>query len=502
MRKLKEILRLYYSCHQSQRRISVSCSVSRPTIKKYIAKMKKAGFTWPLPDNITEEQLEASLYPPEHPNTFSAAPPNWGELSKELKKKNVTRMLLWEEYIEQNPNGLGYSRFCSCFRDWLRCQDPVMRQIHKGGEKLFIDYAGPTVPVYINGEIKNAQIFVATFGASNYTYVEATFSQNLFDWLSSHVRAFKFFGGVPKILVPDNLKSGVTKACYYEPDINKSYHDLSVHYDTTVIPARSRHPKDKAKVENAVLVTERWILAKLRHFKFFSLAELNRKISELLIQLNNKPFQKMDGCRKSLYEEVDKPLLQPLPIQHYQFSEFKLAKVNIDYHVEYKKHYYSVPYQFVRQSVELRITENTLEVFSKNNRIASHLRSDRKGFHTTTKEHMPKKHQHYSEWSPERILSWGGKIGPCTRELLDMILKSRKHHQQGYRSCLGVLRLEKNYGSNRLESASARALKYKAISYKSIHSILKCGLDRVHTKTTSKFSISHDNIRGQSILQN
>ena len=502
MRKIKEILRLHYSCKLSNRQIGISCKVSKTTVNDYLARTKAIGVTWPIPENLTDQDLEELLYPKSKKAVSKHEMPNWELLSKELQKKGVTRKLLWEEYLEETPDGLGYSRFCELHRQWIKSNKAVsMRIDHKAGEKLFIDYAGPKVPIHTSEGVKNADIFIATLGASNYTYVEATWSQNLYDWLSSHVRAFNFLGGTPEILVPDNLKSGVKKACYYEPDINESYKELAEHHGVAVIPARKRKPKDKAKVENAVLIAERWILAKIRNEKFFSLDALNSRISELLVDFNTKPFQKLEGCRQSIFEELDQPALKPLPMAPYEYSEKKLARVNIDYHIEYKTHYYSVPYKYAKKEVKLRITRNIIEVFYKDQRIASHQLSNKKGRHTTIKDHMPTNHRKHSEWSPERLMSWASTIGPSVCEVVKRIMESRSHPEQGYRSCLGVIRLEKNFGSFRLEQACLRALNFNTISYKSIQSILKSGLDAttIKAKPESK-SISHDNIRGSKIL--
>jgi transposase len=380
-----------------------------------------------------------------------------------------------------------------------------MRQNHKAGEKLFVDYAGQTMPVVdpSTGEVKEAQIFVATLGASNYTYAEATWTQSLPDWIASHIRAWEFIQGVTELTIPDNIKQGVTAASYYEPDLNRTYHDLSLYYGTAILPARVRKPKDKAKVENGVQGVEQRILAPLRHRTFFSLAELNQAIRELLIEYNERPFQKLPGSRRTLFETVDKPALKPLPERRYEYAEWKKAAVNIDYHVEVDGRYYSVPYQLVRQRVEVRLTSTIVECFHNGKRVASHIRSSRKGCHTTQKEHMPKSHQQYLEWSPERLVKWAGKTGGSTAVVVESIMASRVHPQQGFRSCLGIMRLGKQYGAERLEAACNRALATGAMSYKSIASILKCGLDRrpVSEKQVELPCIEHANVRGPQYYQ-
>jgi transposase len=374
-----------------------------------------------------------------------------------------------------------------------------MRQIHKAGEKMFVDFAGQTVAVVDarTREIKEAQIFVAVQGASNYTYAEASWSQDLESWISCHTHAFSFFGGVTRITVPDNLGSGVTKACRYEPDLNPTYQDMAEYYGTVVIPARVAKPKDKAKVESGVQVVERWILARLRNRTFFSLAEVNAAIAELLEKLNNRPFSKLEGTRKSLFEKLDRPALLPLPSTPYEFAQFKKATVNIDYHIEVFGHYYSVPYQLVKERVEVRVTQSSVEVLFKGRRVTSHLRSYLKGGHSTKPEHMPKAHQKYLEWTPSRIIHWAGTIGPETARLVEAILAKKPHPEQGYRACLGLIRLSKAYSQERLEAASKRALEAGALSYQSVKRILKNNLDTRSSKEEQVLPIiDHDNIRG------
>jgi transposase len=344
---------------------------------------------------------------------------------------------------------------------------------------------------------------VAALGASSYTFAWAAFSCDLPSWIEAHVRAFAFFGGVPQILVPDNLKAGVRKPCYYEPDINPTYHEMARHYGTVVIPARVAHPKDKAKVESAVQVAERQILAALRNHTFFGIMELNQAVAEKLTDLNHRQFQKMAGTRRSLYETTDRPALKPLPSTPYEYAECKKVRVNIDYHIEIEGHYYSVPYQLAKEQVEVWLTARTVEVLCKNRRVACHPRSDRKGAHTTLSEHMPKAHQNYLEWTPSRIMDWAGRNGPHTRTLVACIMESRRHPEQGFRSCLGIIRLGKRYSPERVEAACGRALHLKAYSYKSVESILKASLDQQDLPEAScpEQPIVHDNIRGRDYYQ-
>ena len=459
--------------------------------------------SWPLPEQ-DDSQLEAKLFPALPKGKKDRRPlPDWPEVHREFKRKGVTLALLWEEYKAIHPDGLQYSQFCDRYRVWSGKLDLVMRQNHRAGECLFIDYAGQTVPVIdpATGEIRDAQVFVATLGASNYTYAEATWTQQLPDWIGSHIRCFEFMGSVPALLVPDNLKSAVTKPCRYEPAANATYEDLADHYGTAILPTRVRRPRDKAKVENSVLLVERWILAKLRHHTFFSLAELNTAIQELLEGLNNKPFKKLPGCRKALFEQLDAPAMKPLVRERYTYAEWKKARVHIDYHVEVLGHYYSVPYALVKQELDVRITAHTVELLHRNKRVASHLRSPLKGQHTTVTAHMPKAHQQYANWTPQRLVRWAEKTGPATAGLVTTILTHRKHPQQGFRSCLGVMRLGKAYGDDRLEAACRRAMKIGAISFKSVQSILKTGLDRqasfaLDEEQETTQPIDHPNIRG------
>jgi len=501
MRKIREVFRLKFDCDISNRQIAKSCNIARSTVGEYLFRFQQAALSWPLPQDIDDNQLEQLLYPqlpalPAHERPL----PDWSYIHQQLRQKSVTLMLLWQEYKKIHPQGYQYSQFCHRYRQWAAKIDPVMRQEHRAGEKLFVDYAGQTIPVYDlhSNQMREAQIFVAVLGASNYTYAEATWTQSLPDWIGSHSRAFAFFGGVPKLVVPDNLKSAVSKASFYDPEINPTYLDLVNHYGTVVIPARVRRPKDKAKVETGVQIVERWILARLRNRQFFSLRQLNQAIAELLADLNNKPFQKLPGSRKSAFESMDRPALNPLPSQPYQFAEWKKATVNVDYHIEVHRHYYSVPHALIKKKIDVRITNNTIECFYKSKRVASHIRSHHKGRHSTVKEHMPKSHQKWAEWTPQRFVRWAAKIGPHTQSLIENVLNSRAHPQQGFRSCLGILRLAKGYGNDRLEAACRRAVAIGGTSYRSVESILKHNLDQkpLPDQSSKNPPIEHINIRG------
>ncbi len=500
MRKAREVLRLALNCHLGHREIGRSCSVAPATVGNYVNKAQEAGLSYAEISQMSDEQLR-QVFQSKKTGQKARPQPNWEEIHQELKKKGVTLQLLWQEYKQTYPDGYQSTQFCEHYNCWRGKLDVSMRQTYKAGERMFVDYAGQTMPVTdrLTGLIRQAQIFVAAMGASNYTYAEATWDQKLPNWIASHIRTFEFFEGVPHITVPDNPKVGVSSPCRYEPDLNPTYHDMSVHYGTVIIPARVRKPQDKAKVETAVQIVERWILAPLRGRAFFSLNELNQTIWELLAQLNKRPFQKLSGSRLSWFESIDKPALLPLYQTRYVFAEWKYAKVNIDYHIELFRHYYSVPYQLVHESVNVRYTWATVEIFHKNKRVASHKRSNKEGGHTTCKEHMPKSHQAYLEWTPSRIINWGKKAGEATAQLMELIMNSRRHPEQGYRSCLGIMRLGKQYSTERLESACRRAVAIRGYSYKSVRSILEQGLDKLPLPEPAAVfctPIEHDNIRG------
>jgi transposase len=501
MRKIREVLRLAFDCQLNKRQIATSCSIARSTVSEYLMRFAASGLSWPLPANADDVKLEALLFPPvpppvEHPRD----PPDFVYIHRELRRKAVTLMLLWQEYKAAHPDGYQYSQFCNRYRQWAERIDPVMRQDHRAGETLCVDWAGMTVPIVdpLTGTEQQAAIFVAVLAASNYSYAEATLSQQLGDWLGAHCRALAFFGGVPRALVPDNTRTGITKACFYEPDLNPSYLEMADHYGTAILPTRVKKPRDKAKVEGGVLVVERWVLARIRNQSFFSLAELNRRMAELLHELNARAFQKLPGCRRQAFEDIDRPALKPLPEQPYHFAEWKRATVHIDYHVELEGHYYSVPYRLVGKKLDLRYTQSTVECLYQNTRVASHIRSHQRGRHTTLKEHMPPSHQRWLEWTPERFGRWACKIGPFCATLIAAIIDSRPLPQQGFRSAMGVLRLEKDYGALRLETACRRALAIGATSYSSLHSILKHGMDQAPLPEPSSSSEigDHDNIRG------
>jgi len=499
MRKIKEAIRLNAQ-GLSPRRIGESLGIGRTTVQECLGRARAAGLSWPLSEELSDGDIEQRLYPRATGAVRGSFPqPDWAYVHRELRRKGVTLSLLWEEYRSVHPDGYAYSRFCELYNRWEGRLLPVMRQRHVAGERLFVDYSGATLDVICpkTGEIRSAQLFVATLGASNYTYVEATWTQSLPDWIVSHVRAFDFFGGVPAQVVSDNLKSGVTKACFYEPTINRTYGDMAAHYDTAIVPARPYKPRDKAKVEGAVLIAQRWIVARLRNRQFFSLDDLNAAIRDLNNQLNSKTTRHLGASRRDLFERLDKPALKPLPVEAYVYAEWKQCSVALDYHIDVERHYYSVPHQLLRQKLWVRITSRTVEAFHKGKRVAAHARVSSNYQHTTCKDHMPSGHRQYADWTPERLRRQAARFGPNTATLVEVILRERRHPEQGFRACMGIVRLAKTHGPERLEAACERALEINARSYGSVKSILQNNLERRRRqRATEAPAINHPNIRG------
>lgn len=508
MRLVKEVLRLKFTAHLSHRQIAAALRIGIGTVSNYLAAFERSGLSYPLPAGMDEAEFERRLFPP----AVSSAPsafqlPDFADVHEQLRIKGVTRQLLWEEYcFSAGAKSYSYTQFCVLYNRWRTRLRLSMRQTHRAGEKMFVDYCGKTVPVInaATGEVCEAQIFVAVLGASNYTFAEATRSQKLEDWVASHTRAFAFFDGVPQLVVPDNLKSAVTKACRYEPLLNQTYEEMLRHYNTVALPARPYKPKDKAKAEVAVQVVTRWILARLRNRQFFSLFELNLAIRHLLGEVNNRPFKRLAGTRRSQFEAMDKPALQPLPATVYEYAQWKKARVSIDYHIEIERHFYSVPFHFVKREIEVRLTAATVECFSGGKRIAAHVRSRLEGAHSTQAAHLPKAHRAHLEWTPGRFLNWANEIGEATRDLVKHLLWKRPHPEMGYRSCLGLLGLAKRYTSERLEAACRRALDNGTPTRRSVLSILQTGLDRLPSSEEGETQVPpprHENIRGSSYYQ-
>ena len=481
MRQIKEVLRLKFEAKLSHERIAAATGLSKGAVTNYLKRAVATGISWPLPAALDDAALEARLFPVASAAATGPAAPDFARVHQELKRKGVTLTLLWEEYSAAHPGGAyHYSQFCFHYGRFRASLKRSMRQVHRAGEKLFLDYCGNTVPIIDagSGELRPAQIFVAVLSASNYTYAEASFSQSLPDWIGSHIRTFEFLGAVAALLVPDNLKSAIKHACRYEPEATSTYADMARHYGTAILPARPYKPRDKAAVEAGVLLVQRWILARLRNRQFFSLAELNAAIRELLIDLNNRPFKKLEGSRASAFAAIDRPAMAPLPVTRYEYAEWKKVIVNIDYHVEIEAHYYSVPHSLVRLTLEARFTATTVECFFKGKRVAVHARSYGAKRHLTLPEHMPESHRKHSEWSPGRLLNWAVSIGPGARDVVKWQFENRPHPEQGYRACLGLLSLAKHYSPERLEAACRRALAIGAPAYKRIKSILQAKLDQ------------------------
>ena len=500
MRQIRETLRLHLQAGLSYSEVGRSLKISKSTAGNYVLLARVAGVDWAVAQTLTDEELEARLFLPSLPRNSRQLVPDFAGVHQELKRAGVTLQLLWEEYAKDNLLAYKYTSFCVKYREWAMGLKRSMRQTHIAGEKLFIDYAGQTVPIVdaTTGEITRAQIFVAAFGASNYTYACATARQTTADWIGAQIQALEFFGGVPRLIVPDQTRSLIKNPHSYDPQPNRLYDEFATHYGCALLAARPGHPRDKPKVENAVLVVERWILARLRNRKFFSLAELNRAIALLLADLNQRAFKKLPGCRRSAFEQLDLPALQPLPATRFEIFRWKSAKVNIDYHVEFEGHYYSVPHALVRTSVELRVTATLVECFSSNQRVACHPLSHQRGRHTTTPEHMPASHRAHLEWTPQKLIDWGLRIGVSTAAVVTWQLEHRPHPEQGYRACLGMQRLAREYTPPRLEAACTRAMAIRSPNLKSVTNILKSGLDRQQSlPTTTPGALPvHENIRG------
>lgn len=500
MRKAREILRLKHELGLTNRQIGRSVHLSHVAVGKYLQLAKEAGIHWPLPPDLEDEQLKDLLYASEKPETQAARPlPPMEWVHTELRKKGVTLQLLWEEYHREHPDGYGYTQFCEYYKRYRSHLEPALRKTYKAGEQMFVDWAGQKLWFRDADELRPAHLFVAVLGASNYTYAEAFESTQLPCWVQAHTNAWEFFGGVALLTVPDNDKSAVTRACRYEPGLNPTTQEMAEHYGTVILPTRPGKPKDKAKVEAAVLNAERRILAALRDQRFFSLAEVNGAVGRELEQLNRRPFKKLPGSRAELFETLDKPALKPLPAQRYELAEWRKAKVNIDYHVQVDNHLYSVPYRLISQEVEARLKRQTVEIFHRGKRVAMHARSHRKGGFSTDAAHRPKAHQRHLEWSPGRLVQWAGTIGEHCSGLVEQLLQDRPHPEQGYRSCLGIMRLGRRYGSQRVEAACRRARALDACSYQSIKSILETNLDRqpIPEQPSSRSAVKqHANVRG------
>ena len=508
MRKIREVLRLRFELGLGQRAVARACSISQSTVHEYLNKAAAAGMVWPLGEEWHEQRIEQALFGERQ--VIKRLPeqvlPDFASLHAQLQQHpHLTLQLAWEEYRQVHPEGYGYSRFCELYQRWRGKQDVVLRQVHQPGEKGFVDWAGATIPMHdpVTGEVWPASLFVMTLGASSYTYAEASRDQQLNSWISAHIHAFEYFGGVPRLLVPDNPRTGVSRACRYDPDLNPTYQEFAMHYAVGVVPARPYRARDKAKVEVGVQVAQRWIVAALRHQKFFRLEDLNRAVRELLERLNQRPFKKREGSRASVFAAIERQALRPMPAERFDMSQWSYARVNIDYHIAFDANFYSVPYTLVQERVEVRATPTTIEIFQKGQRVASHVRGHGREQVITQAEHRPKSHQAHLEWTPSRMVHWAEQIGPQTAKLFERILAEKPHPEMGYRSCLGIIRLAEQYSSARMEAAAERALQTGACRYQSVKSILKNSLDQQPLAELPPLPVppTHDNIRGAEYFE-
>jgi transposase len=496
LRKIREILRLKEEAGLSHRAIARACKISNSTVGDYLRRAETAGIHWPLPEEVDEDQLFRKLFgeTPEAPPALRPLP-DWEKVRDELKKKGVTLKLLWQEYRGREPQGYGYSQYCEYYHRWRKAQSPSARFVHRGGEELEVDYAGLTVTI-VNpetGETHQAPVFVATLPASQYVYTEVQPSQALCYWIGGHVRSFEYIGGVPKIVRPDNPRTGVTSPNYYEPDLNPTYQEMAEYYQVAVLPARVRKPKDKPSIENGVQNVERWVIAPLRDRTFFSEEEANRAMTPLREALNQRPMVNKEKSRRQFFEELDQPELRPLPEHPYEFAEWKTVRVNIDYHVAFEKHYYSVPNELIHQQVEIRATEHLVRIFHKGKQVALHPRSRVPGRYSTCPDHMPSNHRFVHELDAEWLLHQAEKIGPQTAAYLTALMQSRPFPEQAYRSCLGVLSLARKYPPADLESACQCLQEAHLWSYRDV----KGELER-RAPQPEPVPLKHENIRGEA----
>ena len=501
MRRIKQLLTMHFGAGASTRSIARELGISPSTVRDYLGRASAAGITWPLSADVTDECLMARLFVNAgvRAGVRLHAEPDWTSLVRELKRPGVNLLVLWDEYRAIHPEGYAYSRFCQLFREFERRLSPTMRQQHVGGHKAFVDYSGKRVPIVdpSTGEVHTAEIFIAVLGASNLTYAEATWTQTLPDWIGAHVRLFRFWGAAPRLLVPDNLKSAVHKASFYDPEVNRSYGAMAAHYGVGILPARPRRPRDKAAVEAGVRFAQSYILGRLRNVTFFSLAECNAAIAVAVERMNSRERRRLGMSRRQLFEAIERPVMANLPQDDFEYAEWHLARVGIDYHVEVQGFFYSVPHALIREQVDTRATAHTIEVFHRGHRVAAHARRYGGGRHGTQPEHMPSAHRRYAEWTPERLQRDARGIGPNTEALIIAVIARRPHPEQGFRTCLGLLRLFRGIEAARLEAVSLRAVEIGALSYASVASILKHRTDRlVSPQAADGRPLLHENIRG------
>jgi transposase len=506
MRRLRDVLRLKFEAGLTHRAIAQACTVGLGTVSAFLARAQAAGLTWPLPEDLDDAALEARVFGrPAGQGPRAQALPAWSAHHLQRKRPGVTLQLLWLEYRAADPTGYAYSHFCDRYRQWARVLKPSMRQIHRAGEKAFVDFSGtrPSLVDATTGESVPVELFVGVLGASGLIYAEATRSQALPCWVDAHVRMVEAWGGSPALWVPDNLKSGVTRANYYEPEINRTYAELAAHYGAIVLPARAAHPRDKPQVEVSVQIAQRWILAVLRHRAFFTLADLNAAIGICLDAINDRVMQRVGVSRRALFEQLDRPALRPLPSERYELATWKPCRVNIDYHVEIDHNGYSVPYQLIHAKVEARATATTLEVFFKGRRVAAHVRLSGRGGFATDVAHMPRSHRAHAEWTPSRLIGWAEQSGPATGRLVAGLLERRPHPEQGYRACLGLMRLGRVHGPARLDAACARAERLRSYRFRTVEHILVHQQDRLplDEPAPARPALPHENLRGASYYQ-
>ena len=501
MRRIRHLLTMHFVAGASSRAIALELGIAPSTVREYLGRASAAGIGWPLATDMTDESLMARLFVNAGVRAGARfhAEPDWSALVGELKRPGVNLLVLWEEYRATHPEGYAYSRFCQLFREFERRLSPTMRQQHVAGHKAFVDYSGKQVPIVDRdtGEVRMAEIFVAVLGASSLTYAEATWTQTLPDWIGAHVRMFRYFGAAPRLLVPDNLKSAIHKASFYDPEVNRSYGAIAAHYRVGILPARPRRPRDKAAVEAGVRFAQSYILGRLRNVTFFSLAECNAAIATALERMNGREMRRLGVSRRQLFEAVERPAMQSLPDDDFEYADWHLARVGIDYHVEVQGFFYSVPHSLIREQVDTRATARTVEVFHRGKRVAAHARRYGGPRHGTQPEHMPSSHRRYAEWTPERLQRQARGIGPNTEALIIAVLARRPHPEQGFRTCLGVLRLFRGLDAVRVEAVSLRAVEIGALAYASIASILKHRLDQsASPQAADGTPLLHDNIRG------
>ena len=506
MKDIRSILRLTHESGLSVREVSERLGLSKSTVSTYLLRAREAGLDgWPMPEGCSDDAaLERRLFRQMGRPPRDTTEPDWQLISREMKRKSVTLLLLWQEYREAHPDGFGYTWFCDKFGAHEKRANPAYRHRHSAGAEMQTDYAGQTIPLIDpdTGEVHAAQLFVAVLGASSYTFAVASLHQQLPDWIDGQVRALEYFGGTPGSIVCDNLKAGVAKALWFEPTLTATFAAMAEHYDTTVLPTRPAKPRDKGKVEGAVLIVERWIIARLRNQQFFDLGVLNAEIAKLLEMLNGKIMRHVGRSRREMFEEIERATLRPLPVERFEYAEWKTAKVHPDYHVAVDCNFYSVPHGLIGKKVDVRLTQRVVEIFHDHKRVASHMRSSQRGFYITVNAHMPKAHQRYADRTPASLIERAARMGTNVQILVDRMMSDRRHPEQGYRSAMGILSLGRGYGPARLDAACDRALAIEAITYASVLSILKSGLDQASPVTEpNRPTPSHGNIRGAVYYQ-